>query len=172
MANMIIDFGKNKGKTISECDTKYLKWLVSHEKVLAMRNRWASRGARFELERRAQVAETIRVAESIVSSNENWVDWAEVLVASKEKEMLKAVRATIGKRKIFEWQESLQKTILANKDISFTADEMYKALESVCRDGEDLDSKGNVTEYVDAMVRMPFAPIRLRKDGESYKLRV
>jgi len=52
MANMIIDFGKNKGMTISECDEKYLKWLVSHERVLALRNRWASRDAGFEIERR------------------------------------------------------------------------------------------------------------------------
>jgi hypothetical protein len=52
MANMILDFGKNKGLTIGECDEKYLKWLVSHTKVLAERNRWASRDARFELDRR------------------------------------------------------------------------------------------------------------------------
>lgn len=52
MANMILDFGKNSGKTISECNDGYLKWLVSHTKVLAERNRWASRDAAFELERR------------------------------------------------------------------------------------------------------------------------
>lgn len=54
---MIIDFGKaNKGKELSECDSKYLQWLVSHEKVLAKRNRWASRDAKIILERRAQAA--------------------------------------------------------------------------------------------------------------------
>jgi hypothetical protein len=57
MANMIIDFGKCKGMTIGECDEKYLKWLVSHTKVLALRNRWAARDAAFELQRRADKAE-------------------------------------------------------------------------------------------------------------------
>jgi len=87
----------------------------------------------------------------------------------EEKEMLKAVRATIGKKQIFEWQESLQKTILANKDQSFTADEMYAALESVCREGEDLDSKQFVTEYLNGFVKHPFPPFRVRKDGDLYK---
>ena len=50
----VLDFGKNKGKVLAECDEQYLKWLVSHEKVLAKRNRWASRDAKFILERRAQ----------------------------------------------------------------------------------------------------------------------
>jgi hypothetical protein len=70
---MIIDFGKKyKGHQISECDTKYLQWLVSHAKVLALRNRWASRDAAFELQRRAQTAaeasETVRIAEEIIAS--------------------------------------------------------------------------------------------------------
>lgn len=86
-----------------------------------------------------------------------------------KREMLKAVRATIGKRQIFEWQESLQKTILANKEASFTADEMYAALESVCKEGEDLDSERDVVEYLDAFVKHPFPPFRVRKDGILYK---
>jgi len=175
----IIESGKHKGSSLDECPESYLKWLISHERVLALRNRWMSRDARFILVQRAEAAAILKaeaemavlVAQEIVHGNQNWDDWAGVLT-SKEKEMLKAVRATIGKRQIFEWQESLQKTILANRDTDFTADEMYAALESVCREGEDLDSKRDVTEYLDAMVRMPFAPIRLQKDGESYKLRV
>lgn len=87
----------------------------------------------------------------------------------KEKAMLKAVRATIGKRQIFEWQESLQDTLKANKGIAFTADEMYAALESVCREGEDLDDKHFVTNYLNALHRHPFATIRLQKDGDLYK---
>jgi hypothetical protein len=72
MSNNIIDFGgKYKGKQISECDTKYLKWLVAHERVLALRNRWASRDARFELERRemaaAEAAMAVKVAEEIIA---------------------------------------------------------------------------------------------------------
>jgi hypothetical protein len=65
MSNNILDFGKNKGHQISECDTKYLKWLVSHEKVLAVRNRWASRDAAFELARRAQAAAQAAVVETL-----------------------------------------------------------------------------------------------------------
>jgi hypothetical protein len=81
----ILDFGKNKGKTLAECDVKYLKWLASHEKVLAKRNRWAARDAKFLLERMAQVATqevalkeyearkeaemAVKVAEQIVRAN-------------------------------------------------------------------------------------------------------
>lgn len=50
----ILDFGKNKGKVLAECETTYLKWLVSHERVVAMRNRWACRDARFIIERREE----------------------------------------------------------------------------------------------------------------------
>jgi hypothetical protein len=84
MAN-IIDFGKKyKGHQISECDEKHLKWLVSHEKVLALRNRWASRDAAFELERRE-----LAVA-PVAQGNDNWDEWAESLAeleARHEKEM-------------------------------------------------------------------------------------
>jgi hypothetical protein len=63
MATMILDFGKCKGHQISECDTKYLQWLVSHERVLAVRNRWASRDAKFELARRSQEIAQVAVVE-------------------------------------------------------------------------------------------------------------
>jgi hypothetical protein len=66
----ILDFGKNKGRILADCEEKYLKWLVSHEKVLALRNRWAARDARFILERRAVVA---------TSGNANWNEWNEAL---------------------------------------------------------------------------------------------
>jgi hypothetical protein len=49
-----LDFGKNKGKILADCEEQYLKWLVSHEKVLAKRNQWASRDAKYILERMAQ----------------------------------------------------------------------------------------------------------------------
>ena len=67
----IIDFGKHKNKILADCDEKYLKWLVSHEKVLALRNRWASRDAKFILERRAQV--TPAVAAHV--GHTNWNEW-------------------------------------------------------------------------------------------------
>jgi hypothetical protein len=69
----ILDFGKNKGLTLNECDEKYLKWIVSHERVLALRNRWAARDARFILERRAQ-------AVVATSGNANWNEWSEALI--------------------------------------------------------------------------------------------
>lgn len=92
---MIIDFGKKyKGHYISECDEKYLKWLVSHEKVLAKRNRWASRDARFELQRRAQAATEAATAQKIeamtLEGNTNWDEWEQSLrelEARHEREM-------------------------------------------------------------------------------------
>ena len=73
MSNNILDFGKNKGHQISECDTKYLKWLVSHEKVLAVRNRWASRDAKFEIERRARAAQVdAQIAEMVAAPKQTY----------------------------------------------------------------------------------------------------
>ncbi len=46
-----LDFGKNKGKTLATCEGSYIIWLSRHEKVLAERNRWASRDAKIILER-------------------------------------------------------------------------------------------------------------------------
>jgi hypothetical protein len=68
----IIDFGKHKGKILADCDEKYLKWLISHEKVLALRNRWACRDAKFILDRRAQLTIT-------ATGNTNWNEWSESL---------------------------------------------------------------------------------------------
>jgi hypothetical protein len=77
----ILDFGKNKGKILAECPMSYLKWLATHEQVLAKRNRWASRDAKFLLERMAQVATVaeyearkeaemaVRIAEQLVRAN-------------------------------------------------------------------------------------------------------
>jgi hypothetical protein len=73
VATRILDFGKNKGKVLADCEEKYLRWLVSHEKVLAKRNRWASRDAKFILDRRAQVV----VA---TSGNANWNEWNTALI--------------------------------------------------------------------------------------------
>jgi len=72
--NMIINFGKKyKGKEISSCDDKYLKWLISHERVLALKNRWASYDARFELERREMVAAPV------AQGNSNWNEWEQAM---------------------------------------------------------------------------------------------
>lgn len=76
----VLDFGKNKGKILAECEVSYLKWLATHEKVLAKRNRWAARDAKFLLERMAQVAAAaehearkeaemvVRIAEHIIAT--------------------------------------------------------------------------------------------------------
>lgn len=73
---MIIDFGKaNKGKELSECDTKYLTWLVQHEKVLAKRNRWACRDAKFILKQREEAKAAPKV-------NNDWQDWHNALKGS------------------------------------------------------------------------------------------
>jgi len=59
-----LDFGKNSGKCLQNCDESYLKWLVSHEKVLATRNQWASRDAKYILRR----IEGDRAARAIAAS--------------------------------------------------------------------------------------------------------
>jgi hypothetical protein len=61
-AMRIIESGKNKGKTIAQCETSYLKWIATHEKVLAVRNRWMARDARFELARREESAKQAEIA--------------------------------------------------------------------------------------------------------------
>ena len=47
----VLDFGKNNGKVLAACEESYLIWLSRHEKVLAERNRWASKDAKIILER-------------------------------------------------------------------------------------------------------------------------
>lgn len=47
----VLDFGKNNGKVLAACEESYIIWLSLHEKVLAERNRWASRDAKIILER-------------------------------------------------------------------------------------------------------------------------
>ena len=105
------------------------------------------------------------VVQAIVNENRNWDDWAEVLVSSKEETMLKAVRKTdcYG----FCWQESMIQTVLASKDATFTASEMYAALESVAQ-GEDMDSLARVEKTLETMTYAP-GPIRLKKIENSYK---
>lgn len=49
---MIITTGKCKGMSIGDCDEKYLKWLAARPMKLAERNRWMSRDAVIELDRR------------------------------------------------------------------------------------------------------------------------
>lgn len=69
----VLDFGKNSGKVLADCEESYLKWLVNHEKVLAERNRWASRDAKFILERRTQVV--VKPVKPIWSDNRAcWID--------------------------------------------------------------------------------------------------
>lgn len=78
----ILDFGKNKGQILAECPVSYLKWLATHEQVLAKRNRWAARDARFLLDRMAQAAAleahearreaklAVKIAEQLVRANQ------------------------------------------------------------------------------------------------------
>jgi len=77
---IILDFGKNKGKQLADCDESYLRWLVSHEKVLAKRNRWAARDAKFildrcetavklaEFEARKEAEMAVKIAQHIVAT--------------------------------------------------------------------------------------------------------
>jgi hypothetical protein len=91
------------------------------------------------------------------------------VVIAKEKAMLKAVRTLCAKE--FDWQESLKDTVLANKDVTFTADEMYAALESVCNEDEYLDSKQQVITRLNFLCAHTLQ-IRLEKVAEqTYKFR-
>ena len=42
----VLTFGKHAGKSLSSCETSYLKWIVSHESRLAEGNRWACTAAK------------------------------------------------------------------------------------------------------------------------------
>ncbi len=68
----VLDFGKNSGKTISQCEESYIQWLATHEKVLAERNRWASRDAKIILEKNSKPSIYAQVLlERINNTNKN-----------------------------------------------------------------------------------------------------
>lgn len=87
----------------------------------------------------------------------------------EEKAMLKAVRSTYGKQQIFDWQESLKDTVLANREAVFTAEEMYAALESVVQGDDYFESKSEIIRRLE-FLSVRTLQIRLQKIGESYKL--
>lgn len=74
-----IESGKYKGKILSECPVSYLKWLVSHERVLALRNRWLTRDAKFLLEKTAEAASEVATCEG----NADWDEWERSLEAAR-----------------------------------------------------------------------------------------
>ncbi|OLD63785.1 MAG: hypothetical protein AUF65_01370 [Chloroflexi bacterium 13_1_20CM_50_12] len=85
-----------------------------------------------------------------------------------KKQMLTVVRSEYCGE--FDWQESLKDTVLANKEQSFTVDEMYAALESICKDGdEQLDSKERVARRLEGLSQRA-CQIKLEKVAEqTYK---
>ena len=88
-------------------------------------------------------------------------------VVIAKKAMLNAVRSeSFGE---FDWQESLKDTVLANRESTFTADEMYAALQSVCKAGEDLDSKERIIRRLEGLSQRT-CQIKLEKVAEqTYK---
>jgi hypothetical protein len=90
-----------------------------------------------------------------------------LLEKKEEKAMLQAVRSE-AKGYGFDWQESLKDTVLANREAVFSLDEMYTALQSVCKSGEYLESKERVARRLDGLSERT-CQIRLQKIGESYK---
>lgn len=38
----VLDFGKNKGKKLEDCEKSYILWLALHKKVLNPCNQWAA----------------------------------------------------------------------------------------------------------------------------------
>jgi hypothetical protein len=92
-------------------------------------------------------------------------------VIVEEKAMLNAVRTTYGKHKIFDWQESLKDTVLANREAIFTADEMYSALESVVQGDDYFESKQEVIRRLE-FLSVRTLQIRLEKVAvQTYKFR-
>jgi hypothetical protein len=90
-------------------------------------------------------------------------------VAIVKKAMLNAVRSTYGKHQIFDWQESLKDTVLANKETVFTADEMFAALESVVQGDDYFESKQEVIRRLEYL-SVRTLQIRLEKVAEqTYK---
>lgn len=87
----IIDFGKNKGKTLAECEVSYLKWLATHEQVLAKRNRWAARDARFLLLRQEQAAKVAAYEEVALQQVEKTI---QPISSPTEDRMMKAALTT------------------------------------------------------------------------------
>jgi len=53
----VLTFGKNRGKALEKCEESYIKWLASHEKVLSVGNRWASKFAKQLLEKKEEKIE-------------------------------------------------------------------------------------------------------------------
>jgi len=49
-------FGKHKGEKVVDAPTSYLKWLVSHGRVLSAGHRWAVDAAKIELSKREAIA--------------------------------------------------------------------------------------------------------------------
>lgn len=89
-------------------------------------------------------------------------------VVIAKKQMLNAVRSEYCGE--FDWQESLKDTVLANREAVFTVDEMYAALESVSRVGDDqLDSKERVARRLEGLSQRT-CQIKLEKVAEqTYK---
>lgn len=106
--------------------------------------------------------------EGRLAKRNRWASRDAKKLLEKEGSMLKAVRTEV-KGYGFEWQESLKDTVLANREVTFTADEMYAALESVCQPGEDLDSKERVARRLEGLSERT-CQIRLQKVAEqTYK---
>jgi len=90
-------------------------------------------------------------------------------IVKEKKEMLNAVRV-VAKGYGFDWQGSLMKTLVANEKATFTAIEMYQALDSVAQ-GEDMDRFDRIEKYLDNLVfTLGSVPVRLKKIEDSYKI--
>jgi hypothetical protein len=70
----VLNFGKHKNEYLSKVPESYLRWLVSHKKVLAVRNRHYAVLAEKMLVARQQVATTV-----VAKGNTNWHEWQQSL---------------------------------------------------------------------------------------------
>lgn len=70
----VLNFGKHKNEYLSKVPESYLKWLVSHKKVLAERNRHYAVLAEKMLMACAQTAAVVAKTD-----NANWNEWHQSL---------------------------------------------------------------------------------------------
>lgn len=138
----VLDFGKHKGTLLATCPESYLKWLVSHEKVLAFRNRWACALAKQLLEKKEAIMSDITYEE--YKEQELlclWTDWPGAELEELEKQYPKyaaRAKAEADARRGCTWEEYQAQQEAANppeKEAIFVMDDPCKPGE-IIQDGK------------------------------------
>ncbi len=138
----VLDFGKCEGTELGNCPEKYILWLAQHEKVLAKRNRWASRDAKFLLEKKEEKAMLKGVRQEV----------------SGEFDMLRSIRAT-AKEASEPFTSKEMYEVLKSVSGSFPVNErrVQSFLTTLCTHMGEFDlielADGKYTQYSDELYR-------------------